>query len=77
MGRKYITSGRDLSQRERAYPILAPIVNGWAARGPGWAVHGRTQEEAVQLYREAEERHREIDERPFWYERIEAREGSR
>jgi hypothetical protein len=53
-----------------ADPILTEIKNGWAALGDGWAVHGRTKEEAIQKYYEAEARHREIDQRPFWYERL-------
>jgi hypothetical protein len=53
-------------------PVLAPIKNGWAALGDGWAVHGHTREEALENYRRAEERHREIDARPFWYEQAEA-----
>jgi hypothetical protein len=50
-------------------PILSEIKNGWAALGHGWAVHGRTKEEALQKYYEAEAKHREIDQRPFWFER--------
>jgi hypothetical protein len=51
-------------------PTLTPIKNGWAAHAEGWAVHGTTQEEALQNYYEAKARHREIDQRPFWYERL-------
>ena len=42
---------------------MRPIKNGWAAFGDGWAVHGKTEEEAVRLYHEAVERHREMDAR--------------
>ncbi len=41
-----------------------PIKGGWAILGDGWAVHGKTEEEAVRLYHEAIERHKEIDARP-------------
>ncbi len=51
-------------------PDLAPIKNGWAAHGDGWAVHAPTPEEAIQKFLEAEQRHREIDKLPFWYERF-------
>ena len=54
---------------ENAEPVLAPIKSGWAALGDGWAVHGRTREEAVRKYEEAKQRHRDIDARPLWYER--------
>ena len=57
-------------QYERKEPTLAPIKNGWAALGNGWAVHGSTREEALENYHKAEERHREIDSRPFWYEQV-------
>lgn len=53
----------------KCYPIVEPIRNGWAARGPGWAVHGCTPEDARRKYEEAEARHREIAQRPFWFER--------
>ncbi len=59
-------------QQESREPILVPIKNGWAALGEGWAVHGRTQEEAIQKFREAEQRHQEIDARPLWFERPDA-----
>jgi hypothetical protein len=42
---------------------LKPVKGGWAAFGDGWAVHGKTEEEAVRLYHEAVERHREMDAR--------------
>jgi hypothetical protein len=50
-------------------PLLTPIKSGWAAHGDGWAVHGRTREEAIEKFREAERRHQEIDSRPLWFER--------
>jgi hypothetical protein len=37
------------------------VAKAWAAFGHGLAVHGKTEEEAVELYREAVERHREMD----------------
>jgi hypothetical protein len=37
------------------------VTKAWAAFGHGWRVHGKTEEEAVELYREAVERHREMD----------------
>jgi hypothetical protein len=52
-------------------PLFSPIKNGWAARGKGWAVHGVSQEEALQKFREAEQKHREIDARPCNPERKE------
>lgn len=55
--------------REVIEPSLTPIKDGWAAHGPGWAVHGRTREEAIEKFREAERRHQEIDARSFWFER--------
>lgn len=58
-----------MEQLERIELVLVPIKNGWAARGEGWAVHGRTPEEARQKFYEAEERHREIDARSIVYER--------
>lgn len=42
-------------------PILEPVKNGWAALGDGWAVHGRTQEEALERFRRAQLRHSEIE----------------
>ena len=46
---------------EQEYPILKPIYGDrWAAHGPGWAVHGDTQEEAIENYHKAEARHQEI-----------------
>lgn len=37
---------------------MAPIKNGWAAlSGEGWAVHGKTQDEARENYRDALQRH--------------------
>ena len=37
------------------------VTKAWAAFGHGWVVHGKTEEEAVELYREAVEGHREMD----------------
>ncbi len=44
---------------------IRPIENGWAILGDGWAVHGKTREEAVKLYHKAMERHKEIEVRPI------------
>ena len=46
-------------------PRLERIQGGWAARGDGWAVHGKTKQEALTRFREAELRHAEIDRRPL------------
>jgi len=45
-------------------PRLTPIKAGWAARGNGWAVHGKTREEALRLFQEAENHHQIIMSRP-------------
>jgi hypothetical protein len=45
-------------------PQVVPIKSGWAAVGDGWAVHGKTQEEARRLFEVAELKHQEIDARP-------------
>lgn len=50
-------------------PRLERIKGGWAARGDGWAVHGATQDEALERYQEAVRRHEEIDRRPLPEER--------
>ncbi len=50
-------------EKVEEYLDLRPIKGGWAALGEGWAVHGKTKEEAVSLYHEAIERHKEIDAR--------------
>jgi len=42
---------------------LSAIKNGWAARGQGWAVHGRTREEAQTKFAQAEALHKVIDAR--------------
>ena len=42
---------------------LRAIKNGWAALGDGWAVHGRTKEEAIEKYHEAEVWHKVLDAR--------------
>ena len=44
-------------------PRVEPIKNGWAALGKGWAVHGRTQEEALERFTQAQQKHWEIDKR--------------
>ena len=49
-------------------PRLARIVNGWAAYGDGWAVHGATQEEVLRLFQEAQEKHRQIDALPYTFD---------
>lgn len=54
---------------ERKPLDLKPIKNGWAALGDGWAVHGKTEEEAVRLYHETVEKHREIDARTIKVEK--------
>ena len=54
--------------REAEKPTLRPIKNGWAASGRGWAVHGVTQEEALDNFSRADQQHREIEARPYWYE---------
>lgn len=46
-------------------PKLAKIKSGWAALGNGWAVHGRTQEEALERFSQAQVRHSEIAKRPL------------
>lgn len=44
---------------------LEQVRNGWAAFGRGWAVHGRTREEATRLFYETVAKHKEIDSRPL------------
>ncbi len=46
-------------------PRLTAIRGGWAAVGSGWAVFGKSPEEAVAVYREAERRHEVIAARPL------------
>ena len=46
-------------------PIIRPIKTGFAAMGQGWAVHGRTEEDARQKFHEAQLLHDEIDQRPL------------
>lgn len=46
-------------------PRMKKIQAGWAAIGPGWAVHGATRDEALEAYWRAEARHREIEARPL------------
>jgi hypothetical protein len=55
-------------RKPEEYPILYQIYGGkWAASGDGWAVHGNTQEEAIENYRKAEQRHQEILAMPPWH----------
>ncbi len=58
-------------QQERREPSLTPIFNGWAAHGDGWAVHGRTREEALEKYWKAEQHRREILTRPPRHKQME------
>ena len=39
------------------YPNVYEVKGGWAAAGKGWAVHGGTQEEALENYERAVARH--------------------
>ena len=55
---------------------LSPIKNGWAAFGKGWAVHGRTREEAIRLFQEPGRRHEYIDARPQWEAAANYEQGS-
>ena len=58
-------------QQELREPTLTPIANGWSAHGDGWAVHGRTREEAIENFHKAEQRRREILALPPWYKQVE------
>lgn len=42
-------------------PTILPIKGGWAAIGKGWAVHGKTKEDAIQRFQEAMTLHSVID----------------
>ncbi len=53
-------------------PHLRQIQGGWAASGKGWAVHGATQDEAIQRFQAAVEQHKVIAARPYWYEQLQA-----
>jgi hypothetical protein len=44
---------------------IRPVKSGWAAYGDGWAVHGKTKEEAIAAYHEAVSENTEIDARPI------------
>jgi len=44
-------------------PTLRAIKGGWAADGNGWAVHGKTKEEAIEHYGFAIIRHKLISAR--------------
>ena len=50
-------------------PRLTQIVNGWAAQGRGWAVHGATKEEAILRFQEAEKKHEEVDALPYTFDK--------
>lgn len=52
-----------MMESERQPLDLKPVRGGWAAFGNGWAVHGKSEEEALHLYHEAVKRHREMDAR--------------
>ncbi len=41
-------------------PQLVEIKDGWAALGEGWAVFGKTPEDALERYLAADEKHAEI-----------------
>jgi hypothetical protein len=43
---------------------VAPIKNGWAAYGDGWAVHAPTIDEAIARYWQAVAKHQEIAAHP-------------
>lgn len=60
-----------MEQQDTNEPMLIEIATGWAAHGEGWAVHGRTREEALENYRRAEQRHKEILALPPWYQQVE------
>jgi hypothetical protein len=57
---------------QRQEPSLTTTFNGWAAHGDGWAVHGRTREEAIEKYWDAERKRREILARPPRYKQVES-----
>lgn len=57
-----------MSEPETERPVLAQVKNGWAAYGKGWAVHGRTPDEALEKFGDAQRRRREILKMPYWYE---------
>lgn len=41
-------------------PQLVEIKDGWAALGEGWAVFGKTREDALERYVSADEKHAEL-----------------
>ncbi len=41
-------------------PRLERIKGGWAARGNGWAVHGKSKNDALKRFWKAVKRHEEI-----------------
>jgi hypothetical protein len=53
-------------------PTLRPIKGGWAASGDGRAVHGSTQEDAIERFYTAIVQHRKIAARPYWYEALQS-----
>ena len=59
-------------QQETQEPRLVQIYDGWQAHGDGWAVYGKTQEEAIENYWKAVQRHKEILAMPPWYMQVEA-----
>jgi hypothetical protein len=52
-----------LTQVPATDPTILPIRGGWAALGRGWAVFGRTEQEATDRFHDAERKHHEIMER--------------
>ena len=46
-------------------PRLDRIKGGWAARGNGWAVHGKSKDDALARFWDAVKKHEEIDSRPL------------
>lgn len=61
---------------EQQQPRLMEVYDGWQAHGDGWAVFGKTQEEAIENYWKAVQRHKEILAMPPWYKQVEEVEGS-
>jgi len=41
-------------------PQLVEIKDGWAALGEGWAVFGKTPDDALERYAAADEKHAEL-----------------
>jgi hypothetical protein len=59
-------------RQETRAPTVVQIYDGWQAHGDGWAVHGATQEEAIENYWKTVQRHKEILALPPWYKQVEA-----